>query len=213
MPRIPKLLTHSQGFFFVRTTGEDGKRHDHNFGRDRVKAEFQYNQFVAELCQKRNNPQPVRSIVNLSIDELVVRYLDTIRERYEPTNSFTDYKKAGELLSRLYGRYSVTTFIIPHFQNLIKVMLDEGKAKRTINLRIGAVKRIFQYALDCELITAEQYFKIKSVGRIRKDDIRVKPERIVPPVDVDVVRRTFFLDPLFPHDCRHGEGQLFTSRW
>lgn len=34
MPRIPKLLTHSKGSFFVRVTGPDGKRRDHNFGRD-----------------------------------------------------------------------------------------------------------------------------------------------------------------------------------
>ena len=190
MPRLPKLLVHSQGFYFVRVTGADGKRHDHNFGRDRQKAEFQYNQFIAELCQNRNTPQPVRARVSLSIDELIIQYLESIRDRYEPTNSFTDYKKAGELLGRLYGKMSVTFFTIPHFQTLIREMLSAGLAKRTINQRIDAIKKMFQYALDYELITAEHFFKIKSVPRIRRDDIRVKPERVVPPVEVDVVNRT-----------------------
>ncbi len=93
MPQIPKLLTHSQGFLYVRVTGPDGKRHDHNFGRDRVKAEFQYNQFVVELCQSRNNPQPTSAAVSLSIAELVVHYLESIRERYEPTRVLTNYSR------------------------------------------------------------------------------------------------------------------------
>ncbi len=82
MSQIPKLLTHTKGFFYVRVTGPDGKRHDRNFGRDRVKAEFQYNQFVAELCQSRNNPQPTSAAVSLSIAELVGQYLESIRDRY-----------------------------------------------------------------------------------------------------------------------------------
>ncbi|MDD3470011.1 MAG: hypothetical protein PHE53_08545 [Thermoguttaceae bacterium] len=69
-------------------------------------------------------------------------------------------------------------------------MLSVGLAKRTINHRVDAIKQMFQYALDCDIVTAEQYFKIKSVPRIRRDDIRVKPERVVPPVEVDVVQRT-----------------------
>lgn len=112
MPRIPKLLTHSKGSFFVRVTGPDGKRRDHNFGRDPKKTAFQYNQFIAELCQNRNNPQSPRSVVNLSMDELVIQYLESIRDRYDPINSFTDYKKVGVLLSRLYGRLSIVSFIV-----------------------------------------------------------------------------------------------------
>ncbi len=194
MPRIPKLLAHARGYFFVRITGPDGKRRDHILGRDRANTEFQYNQFVAERCKGRINPQvqsqPIRSRVNLSIDELVGQYLETIRDQYEPTDSFRDYKKVGELLSRLYGNLPTTAFLIPHFQRLIRTMISSGFALRTINVRIGFVKHFFKYALDCEAITAEQFFKIKSVPRLRRGDNRVKPERIVPPVEVDVVNRT-----------------------
>ncbi|MDD3470599.1 MAG: site-specific integrase, partial [Thermoguttaceae bacterium] len=76
------------------------------------------------------------------------------------------------------------------FQALIREMISHGWALRTINVRIGFIKQFFKYALDCDLVTAEQFFKIKSVPRIRRDDIRVKPERVVPPVEVDVVQRT-----------------------
>ena len=39
------------------------------------------------------------------MDELVVQYLESIRDRYEPTNSFTDYKKVGgfSILRRSVG--------------------------------------------------------------------------------------------------------------
>ena len=51
MGRIPKLRKHTQGFYTVRYTGQDGKKHDLNFGRDKETAEFQYNTFVFELAQ------------------------------------------------------------------------------------------------------------------------------------------------------------------
>ena len=48
MGRIPKLPKHTHGFYTVRYTGQDGKKHDLNFGRDKEAARFQQNAFISE---------------------------------------------------------------------------------------------------------------------------------------------------------------------
>ena len=95
----------------------------------------------------------------------------------------------------MFGRSPVTAFLIPQFDQIVQRMIGNGWAKRTINLRIGAIKRMFEYAYKRDLITGEQFTKIKSVPRVKADDPRVKPARIVPAVPVDVVERTL---PYFP---------------
>ena len=109
--------------------------------------------------------------------------------------SFTDYKKGCGLVAEMFGRCAVTAFLIPQFEQVIQRMVDNGWAKRTINLRIGAVKQMFHHAMMRDLITGEQYAKIRGVPRIKADDPRVKPPRAVQPVPVDVVERTL---PYFP---------------
>ena len=78
MGRIPKLRKHTQGFYTVRYTGQDGKKHDLNFGWDKRAAEFQYSTIVSELAQSRNNPQSTqlthhtRPALTVYIDERCV---------------------------------------------------------------------------------------------------------------------------------------------
>ena len=64
MPRLPKLFVHSQWLFSRSCGGVDGKRRDYNFGRDRQKAKFLYNQFIADCCQSLNTPQLTRAVAS-----------------------------------------------------------------------------------------------------------------------------------------------------
>ena len=111
--------------------------------------------------------------------------------------SFTDYKKGCGLVAEIFGRCAVDTFLIPQFEQVIQRMIQNGWAKRTINHRIDAIKKMFEYAYTRDGIKGEQLTKIKSVPRIKADDPRVKPEKIVPAVPVDVVERTLpYLTPM-----------------
>lgn len=114
-----------------------------------------------------------------SIDELRISYLKSIRDRYVPTNSFLDYKEGCRMVAEMFGRSTVTAFLIPQFDYIVQRMIGNGWAKRTINLRIGAIKRMFEYAYKRDLITGEQFTKIKSVPRVKADNPRVKPTRII----------------------------------
>ena len=71
------------------------------------------------------------------------------------------------LVAEMFGRCAVDTFLIPQFEQVVQRMIQNDWAKRTINLRIRAVKQMFQYAMMRDLITGEQYTKIKSLSENR----------------------------------------------
>ena len=56
--------------------------------------------------------KPARAVISRSIDELVIDYIEARRPQYD-SRSFTDYTQAGELLSEVFGRAAVGSFLIP----------------------------------------------------------------------------------------------------
>ena len=67
----------------------------------------------------------------------------------------------------MFGRCAVDTFLIPQFEQVVQRIIQNDWAKRTINLRIGAVKQMFQHAMMRDLITGEQYAKIEKLSENR----------------------------------------------
>ena len=113
-------------------------------------------------------------------------------------------KHAGHdlvLLNENFGDILAEDFTSLDFQRLIEALVDTGLARKTINDRIGRVKRLFKWAANQMLIPRSTYDSVALVDRLKKnravpriDDpnetIRAKEtgrKRLVP---VDIVEKT-----------------------
>ena len=203
MAKIPGMLLSAKGYWFVRWTDPvTGRRREKTLatGNDKSKAERQYKDWLREYLQiahpaqpakssqSAKSPQPSRSAMSHSINDLVLAFIKEYQNQYVE-NSFGCHKKACELLSEMYGGCAIASFRIPQFKQLIERMIEKKWALRTINQRIGVIKKVFHYALEHDLIDGDQYGRIQSVSRVRSDDRRVKPAKKILPVPVDVVKR------------------------
>ena len=218
-PEFPRCHGVGKGYYFVRWADrETGKTVEKTLGRDKAEAERRYEEWRREFTEKlysAPSPQPAQpsqpakssqsakpphpslSAVSYSINDLVLDYIKSHRIRYKK-GSFVDYQRMGKLLSEMFGKCDAEAFRIPQFRQLIDCMIGKGWSLRTINVGISAVKLFFRHALECGLVTGEQFHQLNSgVDPVRSSDRRVKPSRKVLPVPVDVVRRTLpFLTPM-----------------
>lgn len=184
--RIPKLsYREDSNRFFVKIGGKF-----HYLGKDPNKAQIAYCQLIAQNYNLADVPDSLRPSMDVRIDELVIEYLETVRQRYERTRSFNNFQQAGKLLIENFGGRLAREFNRHSFELLKKIMAGQQMAMRTANVRIDIIKRIFRYAEENEIITAEHYFRIKAVNKFRRADEILPPPEEVEPVSDEVVRKT-----------------------
>ena len=186
MSRIAKFSYHkSAGQFYVKLDGKFIY-----LGKNEKSAQLAYFQLMATRTQKADLVPYATPALGWSVEELAVTYLESVKERYERTRSFEDYRQAGRLLVELYGRLNASMFGIVHFESIKKAMAAKGWSMRTANARIDVIKRIFHYGVINSIIDGQQYFNLKAVSRFRQSDMVVTPPRKIPPVPVDIVLKT-----------------------
>jgi integrase len=146
----------------------DGR--DHYLGPyDSDESRAKYHRLVAEwLAADRRLPSLGGRSEGLTIDELIEQYWDFANGYYvrdgQPARSVSNIKDALRHVRKLYGRTEASAFGPTALKAVRAGMIDAGLARKTINGRIGIIRRMFRWAAGEELIPAAMYQALQAVS-------------------------------------------------
>ncbi|TVQ57920.1 MAG: site-specific integrase, partial [Phycisphaerales bacterium] len=189
MPRlsvkVPKYRLHKpSGRAVVTLEGKDFYLGE--YGSPESKAE--YNRLVAEWQMRgRNSAGPVSS--GVVIDEVISAYLVHVEQYYvkhgKPTSSQDEARRSLQILHEQYGQVVVTDFGPLMLKALREDIINQRRwCRTTVNKAISIVKRMFKWASENEIVSAEIYHRLQTVSGLRRgrsaaresDPIRPAPE-------------------------------------
>jgi integrase len=159
-----------------------------------------YDRFVAEwLANHRRPPAPPAEAppdVGVTVDELIVRYLEFARLHYRKdharTSEFGNVKDALRPLHRLFGSTPAAAFGPKRLKAVRDEMVRSGSAARTtVNARVRRIVRAFRWAGSEELIPAAVHQALKTVSGLQRGRTSARepgPVKPVPEAFVDAVR-------------------------
>ena len=188
--RVPSYRLHkSSGQAVVTLDGKDHYLGPH--GSERSRAE--YDRLIAEWLSIGRRAPVASAEDALTIDELVVRYWEFAGEYYPSsarTNELENMRYAIRPLRKLYGQTVAGSFGPKALKSVRDHLIEANLSRRTINARIGRIKRIFRWAVENELVPSSTLHGLQAVRglpRGRSAARESEPVRPVPSEDVEAV--------------------------
>jgi integrase len=165
------------------------------FGTTESKVE--YRRILAEYLTLGNNAPPAQGstkIPDLTIDELILKYW-TFAEGYyvrdgEPSRELANIKDALRHVRPLYGETEVARFGPLALKSIRDSMIGAGLARKTINYRIGKIRRMFRWAVENQLVEVNVYLALKEVQGLMKGKGTVRETKPVGTVAIEIVEAT-----------------------
>ena len=107
-----------------------------------------------------------------SVNELILRYLDFASGYYvkhgQRTGEFDNIRCALRALKRLHGHSPSDSFGPKDLELVRQAMIDEGLARRTINGRVGRIKRMFRWGTREGLLPPAAYHGLTAVEGLKR---------------------------------------------
>ena len=171
----------------------DGK--NHYLGPYHSPESFEkYNRLIAECRDARRDRGPVPSSApadRLSVNELILRYLEFATGYYVkhgvPTGEIHNIRGAVRTLKRLYGGTPVADFTPRALELVRQAMIGDGLSRKTINGRVGRIKRMFRWGTPDGLVPPGTYHALTAVAGLKQNRTLARetgPVTTVPDADV-----------------------------
>ena len=159
-----------------------------------------YNRAIAEWLTTGAVPQPATATSagadGPTVNEIILAYLRHAGDFYRradgtPTGELENVKLALRPLKKLYGSTSARDFGPKALKSVRQDMINSKLCRRTINQRVGRIRRAFQFAVENELVPPSVHHGLKAVKGLSRgrsaapESTAVRP---VPDADVDAVR-------------------------
>jgi len=190
--RLPKLRCHKRsGQAVVSLSGKD-----HYLGRFGTPAATErYEELVAQWLSNGRRPlAPAHPAPDLTVCELVVRFWDEhVVQHYRhadgtPTSEQECLRLALRPLRELFGSSPAAEFGPLKLRAVRERMIQAGLARRSINLHVGRIRRLFAWAVEHELVPPSVLQGLRAVLGLRAGRSQARetsPVRPVPEDDVD----------------------------
>lgn len=130
----------------------------------------------------------------VSVNELILAYLPHAESYYRkngrPTSELPLICDALKLLRQHYGMTPVGEFGPLRLKTLRKKLIARGIARKSINQRIGRIKRLFKWGVENELVPPSVHHGLSAVAGLRKgreDVVESSPVKPVSEADVNSV--------------------------
>jgi integrase len=140
----------------------------------------------------------------ISVNEMMLTYREYARRYYvdpdgKPTKEFTVLHYAMRPVRELYGVTLASEFGPLKLKAVRQAMIAADLSRGLINRRIGAIKRIFRWAVSEELIPPSVYEALRTVAGLERGRTAAREAKPVGPVDDATVDATL---PYLPHHVR-----------
>ena len=197
MPRprsaVPALLLHKRtGQSRVRIDGRDFYLGPHGS----AEAGERYRRLVAEYLSTGTVPTPGPAAglpdAGISINELVLAYWPFAEGYYRknggPTSELPLVRDALRLLRDHYGSTPAADFGPLRLKAVRETLIARGLCRKSINQRIGRVKRLFKWATENELVPATVHHGLTAVAGLRKGRTEAaEPDPVGPVPAADLI--------------------------
>ena len=132
--------------------------------------------------------------VSLTIDELVLLYLDFARGYYvkdgKPTSEIHDLRAAVKPLVKLFGTTRVRDFGPLKLKSVRDRMVAAEWSRGTVNAAIHRIRRIFRWGVENEHVPPETLVGLSAVAALKKGKSTAKDRPPIMPVDDKTVEAT-----------------------
>lgn len=184
--RIPSYRKHKASGQAVVTM--DGR--DRYLGRHGTAvSKAAYNLLVAEWLAA--GCQVPRENSTITMNEIILGYWRHAEDYYRTSpGEMERIKQAVRPLKELYGSSRATAFGPLSLKAVRQRMIESGLARKTINFRIGTIKRLIKWATENELIPAAVFHGVQAVDGLRygrSDAKETAPVKPAPQAHVDAV--------------------------
>jgi integrase len=148
---------------------------------------------------------------NISVAEVLNAYLEHAKQHYRrsdgtPTSEVREYKIAIRYVRELYGETRAANFGPLAMKAVREKFVGERWCRKTINQRVGRVKRMFKWAVAEELVPPAVHQALTAVGGLQRGRTEAHETDPVEPVDDATV------DATLPHLNRHVAGLVELQR-
>ncbi|MBL6704769.1 MAG: site-specific integrase [Planctomycetaceae bacterium] len=174
------------GQAYVRLDGKDHYLGEYNSPESRDR----YDEIVREWTVNQSADG-----VTLTVDELALRYLQYARQHYrkngEETSEVSSIMAALRVVVRAAGRDRARDFGPLKLQAVRTDMIAAGWKRKSINIHIGRIRRMFQWAASQELLPVQTLNALQTVAGLREGRTEAAESIPVQPVSeaaVDAVR-------------------------
>jgi hypothetical protein len=184
--QLPKYCQHkASNRAFIRIGGK--MYHLGQYGSPASRRE--YDRIIAEFVT--NGRQPFQQSDELTIDALILRFLDYAEQERNYCDG-TKKRIAAIMcwLNRLYGKQSVSQFSPLALKSIRRQMLDNELSLDTVNAYIGVIKQVFYWGCEEEIVPAEVAGALRTVKMLQKGRSAAIEYADIEPVEDAVVEQT-----------------------
>lgn len=192
---------------------------------DSQESRREYERILAVVLANRGRlPAPAKAAPDLTIAELLVKYLDFAEGYYvnpdtrEPTTELQCLRDAFRPLNRLYGPEPAAEFDSLKLEALQAAMAagswlsaeerekkakgnkPVGQSRTTVNRHVDRVRRLFKWACAKKLYPADSLVNLQAVPGLKQGRSKARETDQVAPVDRELVEQTLPLLPTVPAD-------------
>ena len=162
--RLPKCSLHAPtGQAYVRIAGKFHYLGEHDSEDSRKR----YDEVVGKLLKGTLNP----SHFKVTVAQLCIAYVQHARMYYRKNGRETSEVPSiqGSLrpLVKLHGRCRVSEFGPIRLKQVRDSMVEAGIVRKSVNRRIGRIKRMFKWGVENELISGEVLASVNAVAGLR----------------------------------------------
>jgi integrase len=178
--RIPKYRLHKPtGLGVVTLAGKDHYLGKH--GTPASKAE--YDRLVGEWLLGRPGPSSSPAAIDLTVDEVLLRYWAFAETYYGKLSKQLDnVKLALRPLRQLYGSSPAAGFGPLALKAVRQRMVESGWCRNYVNHCVGRVKRVFRWATENELLPSSVYASLQAVRGLARNRSGARETAPVTPV-------------------------------
>jgi integrase len=212
-PAVPSYRLHrpsGQAVVTIRTAA--GERRDVYLGEyDSPESRAEYGRVIAELATGAPVAVPAAT-AHITVDQLLVAFHKHAEQHYKrsdgkPSAVVAEYTAAGRPLHQLYGHVPAANVGPLALKAVRQKFVEEGTCcRKTINARIGKLKRIFKWGVENELIPVTVYTALSTVAGLQAGRTTACDHEPVAPVDDDLV------EAALPFLSRHIAGLVQFQR-
>ena len=151
-----------------------------------------YDRVISEWIQAGRTFVRAADKSGISVNELLLAYRRYAEQTYvdaegKPTNEVARVNLAFRPLVELYGLLPAVEFGPRVLVAIQQKMVDSELCRRTINQRIGVIKRAVRWAVKQELVPPGLYHGLQAVDGLRQGRSKARESRIVRPVPDHII--------------------------
>jgi integrase len=193
---MPRLFNRNPSYRKHKASGQaivtiDGK--DFYLGPWNTKAsKAEYDRVIGEWLAGGRNIAGA-GLADITVTEVIARYWEHAQVYYRhpdgsPTSEIRSYKPPLAVLNRLYGTTPARDFGPLALDAVRNAMIEKGWVRRSININMGRIKRMFKWAVAKELAPASIHHALSAVAGLRAGRTAARetaPVKPVPDATVD----------------------------